>query len=67
MKQLAVKIGADCPFFIDNKPAFATNIGDQLEEIDISLDSYYFVVIKPDIAVSTKEAYDLIIPTIPAV
>ena len=67
LRQIAVKIGADCPFFINNKPAFASNIGDELEEIDLSLDDYYFVVIKPDIAVSTKEAYELIVPKKPEV
>lgn len=67
LRQFAVKIGADCSFFIDSKPSFATNIGDQLEEIDLSLDNYYFVVIKPDITVSTKEAYKLIVPTKPEV
>ena len=60
--QYAVKIGADCPFFINNRPAYATGIGDILEEIELSLNDYYFVLIKPDIAVSTKEAYKLVLP-----
>ena len=67
LRQLAVEIGADCPFFINNRPAFASNIGDELEEIDLSLDNYYFVLIKPAIAVSTKVAYELIIPKKPEV
>lgn len=67
LKQFAVKIGADCPFFINNKPAFASNIGDQLEEINLSLDNYYLVIIKPNIAISTKEAYELVVPTEPEV
>lgn len=67
LRQFALKIGADCPFFIDNKPAFASNIGDKLDEINLSLDNYYFVLIKPAIAVSTKVAYELIIPNKPEV
>ncbi|MDD2551870.1 MAG: 4-(cytidine 5'-diphospho)-2-C-methyl-D-erythritol kinase [Dysgonamonadaceae bacterium] len=67
LKQFAMKLGADCSFFLNNTPAFATGIGDKLEEIDLSLEEYYFVLIKPDITVSTKEAYAQIIPKQPAV
>lgn len=67
LRQLSGKLGADCPFFINNRPAFASNIGDELEKVDLSLDDYYFVLIKPNIAVSTKEAYELIVPKKPRV
>ena len=67
LRQQAAKIGADCPFFINNKPCFASGIGDNLEEINLSLKDYYIVLIKPDIAVSTKEAYKLIVPEKPKV
>ena len=67
LHQFAIKLGADCAFFLKNKPAFATGIGDQLEEIDLSLNNYYLVVVKPDISVSTKEAYSEIVPMQPEV
>ncbi len=35
LEQRAVRIGADCAFFIQNRPAYATGIGDQLEPIDL--------------------------------
>ena len=60
LKQFAVKLGADCAFFLTNKPAFASGIGEQLEEVELSLQNYYFVLVKPDIFVSTQEAFQQI-------
>lgn len=61
----ATRLGADCPFFILNRPAFATGIGDKLESIEIDLSRYTFLLVKPDIMVSTKEAYAMITPRKP--
>ena len=67
LMQLAAKIGADCPFFIKNRPAFAMGIGDKLEEIAVNLNDYYIVLVKPPIAVPTKDAYAMIEPQQPEV
>lgn len=50
-------LGADCPFFIYNTPCFATGIGDILTPLPSSLQGLRIVLIKPDCAVSTREAY----------
>jgi len=50
-------LGADCPFFIYNTPCFAQGIGDQLTPIDMDLKGKRLIMIKPDIAVSTRDAY----------
>jgi len=63
----ASKIGADCSFFIKNKPAFASGIGDILEPVELSLSGYFLVLIKPDIHVSTPEAYSLVSPKKPEI
>lgn len=68
MEKYAVKLGADCPFFITSEPAFATGIGEQLTPIDTKiwgLTGYYIALVKPDVAVSTKDAFALIHPTLP--
>ena len=57
LETYASRLGADCPFFIKNKPAFATGIGDQLQEISLDLSSYYLVLVTPDVHISTAEAY----------
>ncbi len=59
-------LGADCPFFIYNKACHAQGIGDILSPIDLSLSGQRLILIKPDVAVSTKEAYEGCHPTAPS-
>ena len=65
MEKYAARLGADCPFFIQNKPVYATGIGNVFEKIDLSLKGYYLVLVKPDIFVSTKDAYASVCPQKP--
>ena len=65
MEEYAAILGADCAFFIQNKPVFATGIGNIFEPIQLSLKGYYLVLVKPDIFVSTKDAFANIIPMKP--
>ena len=65
LEEYAAILGADCAFFIQNKPVFASGIGNIFEEINLSLKGYYLVLIKPDIFVSTKDAFANIIPMKP--
>jgi 4-diphosphocytidyl-2-C-methyl-D-erythritol kinase len=67
MQEYAGKIGADCPFFIENKPTFAFGKGDMFLPAEINLSGYFAVVVKPDLNVSTAAAYAGIIPRKPAV
>jgi 4-diphosphocytidyl-2-C-methyl-D-erythritol kinase len=61
----AIQIGADCPFFIHNKPTFATGIGNKFHDIQLDLSDYEIVILKPNISVSTPEAYKNVIPRNP--
>lgn len=68
MERYAAKLGADCPFFISAEPAYATGIGDELEPADNeygNLHGYWIAIVKPDIAVSTAEAYKALTPKQP--
>lgn len=65
MERYAARLGADCAFFISSEPSFATGIGDELMPADGpkgSLNGYHIAIVKPNIAVSTKEAYANISP-----
>jgi 4-diphosphocytidyl-2-C-methyl-D-erythritol kinase len=62
----AAKLGSDCPFFILNKPAFASGRGELLEPIALDLSSYTFVLVHPGIHVNTKWAFEQIQPKVPA-
>lgn len=63
----AKQLGSDCSFFIVNKPCFATGKGDDLEKLDFNLNGFYFVLIKPNIGVSTAEAYSRVKAKLPEV
>lgn len=67
LEERAARIGADSPFFIRNRPALAKGIGNLLEEVELDLSGYFFVLVKPNITVSTREAYALVSPSIPEV
>ena len=62
MEQLSAQLGADCPFFIKNQPVFAEGIGDIFTDIDSVLKGKTLVLVKPDISVSTADAYSLVSP-----
>lgn len=68
MERYAAQLGADCPFFITAEPAYGTGIGEILEPAGgprDNLDGYYIAIVKPDIAVSTREAFSRITPRMP--
>lgn len=69
MERYAAKLGADCAFFITADPSYAEGIGDVLMPVDVpgaGLGGYYLAVVKPSVAVSTRDAYTAIVPKAPA-
>ena len=62
MLKFAAEICADCAFFVENRPVFATGIGDKLQNIDLSLENYEIKIEKPDIHISTSNIYQKIRP-----
>jgi len=65
MKERLAGLGADCAFFIENRPVVATGIGDQMTPIDLDLKGWILVLVKPDIEVSTRDAYAAVTPKKP--
>ena len=62
LNEYAKKIGADCPFFIDNTPKHVTGVGDIMNNLDLNLSGYDIKFTFPEISISTAEAYKNIIP-----
>lgn len=62
LAHVASSIGADCPFFIYDKPLMATGIGDVFTRCDVDLSGKYLLLVKPDVYVSTKDAYSRVVP-----
>lgn len=64
MERYASRLGSDCAFFITTEPSFGTGRGEVLEPVNIAeqnLKGYYIAIVKPAIAVSTREAFQQII------
>lgn len=54
----ALQLGSDCPFFILNKPCYATGRGEILEPIDLDLSAYQFAIVNLGIHVHTGWAFE---------
>ena len=60
MERYASRLGSDCAFFITAEPSFGTGRGEVLEPVQIAennLQAFYIVIVKPAVAVSTREAF----------
>ncbi|MEZ4799354.1 MAG: 4-(cytidine 5'-diphospho)-2-C-methyl-D-erythritol kinase [Flavobacteriales bacterium] len=62
LQALAAELGSDCPFFIENKTCFVAGRGEVFEPLELDLSSYHIAIIKPNIHVSTKDAFAGITP-----
>ncbi len=65
LQSYAQRLGADCAFFVENKPAYATGIGEILTPIALDLSAYFMVLVKPNVHISTAEAYRGVVPKKP--
>ena len=65
LEEYAAQIGADCPFFIQNKPTFAHGIGNKFKPVNLDLSAYEIAIFKPPFSVSTPQAYKNIVPLKP--
>lgn len=68
LAEMAATLGSDCPFFIYNRPMIASGRGEILKPYrGLDLDGYRIEVVKPDVFVSTREAYAGVHPHLPSV
>lgn len=67
MQEILAGLGADCPFFVENKPVFATGIGNIFTPIELTLKGWTLVLVKPDTHVSTRDAYAAVQPAAPKI
>lgn len=62
---LAAELGSDTAFFVRNSPQLCEGRGEIMTPIELRLDGYWLVLIKPDENVSTREAYAGVTPYVP--
>jgi 4-diphosphocytidyl-2-C-methyl-D-erythritol kinase len=67
LKDFARKLGSDCAFFIENRPVFCYNKGDEFEDFKLDLKGKFVVLVNPDIHISTAEAYSGVSPKKPQI
>ena len=62
----SLRLGSDCPFFILNKPCFGTGRGEILEQTELDLSGYKFLIVQPSVHITTASAFSTIKPLKPA-
>ena len=63
----ALKLGADCPFFIENTPKYVRGIGDKMIPVDIDLSKFKLKFNIPKFQISTTDAYTEISPKLSSI
>ncbi len=56
LMQIALRLGADVPFFIYGRNALGEGIGERLQPLD--LPAAWYLVLTPQVSVSTKETFE---------
>lgn len=62
LASMAATLGADCAFFVYNRPMMATGIGDELSAIEVDLNGKTLLLVKPREGVDTRTAYSRVTP-----
>jgi 4-diphosphocytidyl-2-C-methyl-D-erythritol kinase len=57
LKRYASQLGSDCSFFMEMKPQLGEGKGEELSDTAVELKNKFLVIVKPDIHISTQEAY----------
>lgn len=65
LSEIALSLGADCPFFLLNRCAYAEGVGEKLEPLPLSLAGIWCVIVKPPISISTARAFAGVTPAKP--
>ena len=60
LSKLGIQIGSDVPFFIHSGFQMVTSIGDQVQECSFDNPFTYYVIVKPNFGLSTKEMFQQI-------
>ncbi len=63
---IAAELGSDTSFFVRNTPQMCQGRGEIMSALDLDLSCYSIAMIKPEVGVSTAEAYSGVRPATPA-
>lgn len=57
LREMALELGSDCPFFLDPRASLARGRGEQLRPVGLDLGGLFLYLFHPGIMISTSEAY----------
>lgn len=66
LKTYALQLGSDCPFFIHDQPMLGSGRGEELSVVQKFLSGKFIFIVKPELHISTAEAYSNVKPSVPA-
>lgn len=67
LADIAATLGADCPFFIYNRPMLCEGTGTDMRSLEFRFPpGLMLVIVKPDVSVPTAAAYSAVTPALPA-
>lgn len=62
LSRYALALGSDCAFFLHDGAQIGTRRGEVLSPAAVSLKGKYIVIVRPDVHISTKAAYEGVVP-----
>jgi 4-diphosphocytidyl-2-C-methyl-D-erythritol kinase len=65
LKEYALALGSDCPFFLQSGASFASGRGEILEPVTLNLSDYSILLVHPQLHIDTSWAFSRIIPAVP--
>lgn len=57
LARMALGLGADCPFFLFNRPSYASGVGEKIVPLPLDLSSCWLLLVKPDLSISTAQVF----------
>lgn len=64
LEGVAAELGSDTPFFVKNRPQRCTGRGEKMTPIELPLSGLWLLLVKPEVAISTREAYAGVSPAV---
>ncbi|MDO4334994.1 MAG: 4-(cytidine 5'-diphospho)-2-C-methyl-D-erythritol kinase [Bacteroidales bacterium] len=65
LEAMALRLGADCPFFVRNRACFAEGVGEKMQDLDLNLAGWWCALVKPDLSIPTRDAFAGVTPRVP--
>jgi 4-diphosphocytidyl-2-C-methyl-D-erythritol kinase len=65
LRKYAAQLGSDCSFFTQDKPQLGSGKGELLHDLDITLNGFWLILVKPPTHISTQQAYSGVVPKSP--